>query len=229
MKNLILLILVAGACSAEDKPESDVQLQKITEARDETFKRVGDLQDYKPTQEELTANAIRVEKQVKISKKTGKIQMVMYRTFRGDRWIKDYTEFDSDNDGELDYFWEVFRVDSKVCVVLTRRTSGPSCGSSMHVAGLPHVSVEFMGKHSDGKFDELLLMHDDDQFFEHYRRDSDGLMQPVSAEDYLATKHGFSAISPLTGAIMGLIKDKGTEVVPNKSAEPARDKDHASP
>ena len=32
MKNLILLILVAGACSAEDKPESDVQLQKITEA-----------------------------------------------------------------------------------------------------------------------------------------------------------------------------------------------------
>ena len=224
--SLLVVGMVVGACTAADNPKPDPQLQKITEAHEETVKRVGDLQGYKPTPEELAANAIRIEKHVTMSEKTGKIKMISYRTFRGERRIKDYLERDTNDDGKLDFFMQSFRADGESCAALTRSLPGAigGAGVSVFAGGVAHVTATFIDKDSDGQYEELLLMRDDGTFIDLFRRDAEGVLQPVGAEEYLQARKGAEALAPFMGATLGVIdgarKEQQKEGVPNKSVEP---------
>lgn len=219
---LIILSMVTSICAAADNPKTDDRLKEIVKAHTQTMGQIEDLQNYEPTPAELTGNVIRVEKHVTMSEKTGKIKMISYRTFRGDREIKEYIERDTDNDGQIDLYMEMFRADKKVCAALTRSSAktGKEPKSSVFTPGVPNISVTFISKNADGKFDELLLMKDDGEFVERFQRDADGLLQPVSAREFLQFKKTAEAIAPFVGATLKAIEPGNEQTTTNKSVVP---------
>ena len=209
--------MVLSAGTAQELPKTDDH-QAIDNAYEQTLERVRDLQNYKPTPEELAACSIRVKKVEYISKKTGKLKLALYKTYRGKQNIKDYMIKDSDEDGQLDYFMEIFRFGEDGKVSLLRNTKDPLRRYSVVLSGALHISAILSSKNSVGKYDELLIMSDDGRFIDLFRRDAEGLLQPVSPEEYLKNKREAEAIAPMGNAMMNAIK------APIKAQKAATDK-----
>lgn len=145
--------------------------------------------------------------------------MALYKTYRGKQNIKDYMIKDSDEDGQLDYFMEIFRFGDNGSVILLRNMKDPLRRYSINLTGVPHISAMLSSKNYDGKHDELLIMGDDYRFIDLFRRDAEGLLQPISAEEYLKAKREVEAASPIANAMMDAIKApiKAQNATTNKS------------
>ncbi len=210
--NLLVFSVVFISCKADEPAQNT-----IDKARRQTVERVLDSQNYKPGQDELAASVIRIEKEEYASEKSGKPKHILYKTYRGKQKIKDYLMRDTDEDGQIDLFMEIFYAGADGSISISRFTKEPLRGCSLTMNGMQHISATLTSKDSSGKYDELLLITDDGQFIDLFRLDADGLLQPVNAEEYLKHKRALESIAPIAGAILNTIDSaKGKEKVSEK-------------
>lgn len=136
-------------------------------------------------------------------------KMIREQTFRGAEKIREELQLDTDDDGKMDYFFDLFYVHGEVLYWIKKDKERISTGFESHDA----IQVIVAESTEPGKPMGLGFTDKDGMMLEAFQRRGDGRLEPLSQTELSDGASHFRKLQPMMNGVLDLIGTNNSQQI----------------